>query len=71
MERDLGWTERIRDRSLRSEVEAVLRILMREAKVARSDKTRLASAKPVEKCLTLTIMLFFMYSMREGEVIVE
>ena len=42
-----GWTEKIRDRALRADVEAILRVLQREAKVARSDKTRLASAKLV------------------------
>ena len=41
------WTEEIRDRSLRVEVEAVLRALAREAKKARSDATRVALAKPV------------------------
>jgi hypothetical protein len=43
----VGWTERIRDRALRSDVEAILKALMREAKSARSDRTRLAGARPV------------------------
>jgi len=43
----LGWTEEIRDRSLRADVEAVLKALAREAKRARSDATRVALAKPV------------------------
>ena len=42
-----SWTDRIRDRSLRNDVEGILKMLQREAKVARSDKTRLASARPV------------------------
>ena len=42
-----GWTEKIRDRALRGDVEAILRQLQREAKVARSDKTRLAGARKV------------------------
>ena len=43
----VSWTEKIHDRALRADVEAILKALMREAKVARSDKTRLAAAKPV------------------------
>lgn len=43
----VAWTEKIRDRALRSDVEAILRVLQREAKSARSDKTRVARAKPV------------------------
>jgi hypothetical protein len=42
-----SWTDKIRDRTLRSDVEGILRMLQREAKVTRSDKTRVASAKPV------------------------
>ena len=42
-----SWTDKIRDRTLRADVEGILRMLQREAKVARSDKTRLASARPV------------------------
>ena len=45
--KDAGWTEKIRDRALRADVEAILKVLMREARAARSDKTRLAAAKPV------------------------
>ena len=45
--RDVGWTERIRDRSLRSDVEAVLRVLQHEAAQARSDRQRVASARIV------------------------
>lgn len=44
---DVGWTEKIRDRTLRADVEAVLKALAREARVARSDATRVAAAKPV------------------------
>lgn len=44
---DVAWTDKIRDRTLRSDVEAILKALAREAKVARSDKARLAAAKPV------------------------
>ena len=43
----VAWTEKIRDRALRSDVEAILRVLQREAKSARSDKTRVAKARPV------------------------
>jgi hypothetical protein len=42
-----SWTDRIRDRTLRNDVEAILRMLKREATVARSDKTRVAGAKSV------------------------
>ncbi len=42
-----GWTEKIRDRALRGDVEAILRVLQREARTARSDKTRLAGARVV------------------------
>lgn len=42
-----SWTDRIRDRSLRGDVEGILKMFQREAKLARSDKTRLAGARPV------------------------
>ena len=42
-----SWTDKIRDRTLRNDVEGILRMLQREAKVARSDRTRVAGAKPV------------------------
>ena len=42
-----SWTDKVRDRTLRSDVEAILKMLMREAKLARSDKTRVAAAKSV------------------------
>ncbi len=42
-----SWTDKIRDRSLRSDVEGILRMLQREAQVARSDKTRVAGARVV------------------------
>jgi hypothetical protein len=45
--KNVAWTEKIRDRALRADVEAILKALAREAKVARSDRTRLAAAKPV------------------------
>jgi hypothetical protein len=45
--RGASWTDKIRDRTLRSDVEGILRTLQREARMARSDKTRLASARPV------------------------
>ena len=45
--RDVGWTEKIRDRALRADVEAILKVLAREARTARSDSTRVARAKPV------------------------
>jgi len=42
-----SWTDKIRDRSLRNDVEGILKMLQREAKLARSDRSRLASARPV------------------------
>ena len=42
-----SWTDKVRDRSLRGDVEGILRMLQREAKVARSDKTRVAGARVV------------------------
>ena len=47
MVKGAAWTEKIRDRTLRADIEAVLRALQREAKSARSDRTRLASARKV------------------------
>jgi hypothetical protein len=45
--RGASWTDKILDRGLRADVEAVLRGLMREARLARSDATRLARARRV------------------------
>ena len=42
-----SWTDKIRDRALRSDVEGILRMLQREAQVERSDRTRLAGARSV------------------------
>lgn len=42
-----SWTDKIRDRALRSDVEGILRMLQRDAKAARSDRTRVASARRV------------------------
>lgn len=42
-----AWTEKIRDRALRADVEAILRALQGEARTARSDRTRVAKAKQV------------------------
>ena len=42
-----SWTDKVRDRTLRSDVEGILRMLQREAKLARSDKTRVARARVV------------------------
>lgn len=47
MVKGAAWTEKIRDRALRADVEAILRALQREARTARSDRTRLAKAKKV------------------------
>ena len=47
MVKGAAWTEKIRDRTLRADIEAILRALQREAKSARSDRTRLASARKV------------------------
>jgi hypothetical protein len=42
-----SWTDKIRDRTLRNDVEGILRMIQREAKVAHSDKTRVAGARSV------------------------
>lgn len=42
-----AWTEKIRDRALRDDVEAILHALQSAAKVARSDRSRLAAARRV------------------------
>ena len=42
-----GWTDQILDRGLRADVEAVLKALAGVAKLARSDRTRAATAKSV------------------------
>lgn len=43
----VAWTDKIHDRALRSDVEAVLKTLVREARKARSDGARVAAARPV------------------------
>ncbi len=43
----IAWTDKIRDRALRSDVEGVLNMLAREARQARSDAARLAAARSV------------------------
>jgi hypothetical protein len=45
--RDIGWTEKIRDRGLRADAEAVLHALGAEARRARSDAARVAGARVV------------------------
>ncbi len=45
--RDIGWTEKIRDRTLRADAEAALKALAHEARRARSDAVRVAAARPV------------------------
>jgi hypothetical protein len=45
--RGVSWTEKIRDRTLRSDVEAVLRALQHEAAISRSDRTRVRGARSV------------------------
>jgi hypothetical protein len=45
--RGAAWTEKIRDRALRDDVEAILRGLQAAARRARSDRTRIARARPV------------------------
>ncbi len=47
MERGIRWTDQIRDRSLRGDVEAVLKVLARIAKDTRSGKYAASAAKPV------------------------
>jgi hypothetical protein len=45
--KNIRWTDKILDRSLRGDVEAVLKVLARIAKDKRSGKYALAGAKPV------------------------
>lgn len=45
--RDVRWTDQIRDRALRADVEAILKVLAREAKGGRSEQARMAAARPV------------------------
>ena len=45
--RGVRWTDEIRDRTLRADVEAILKALAREARGGRTEKRRIASAKPV------------------------
>lgn len=42
-----SWTDKIRDRALRSDVERILSMLQAEARMARSDRSRLAGARSV------------------------
>lgn len=42
-----SWTDKIRDRALRSDVEGILGVLQREARTARSDRARVAAARKV------------------------
>jgi hypothetical protein len=45
--RDVRFTDQIRDRALRADVEAILKALTREARGGTSERKRIASAKPV------------------------
>lgn len=42
-----SWTDKVRDRALRTDVEGILRALQHEAQAARSDRTRAAGARSV------------------------
>lgn len=45
--RNVRWTDEIRNRSLRADVEAILKSLAREARGGRTERRRIATAKPV------------------------
>ena len=45
--RNVGWTDQIRDRALRSDTEAILKALEREAKGGKSERRRMDAARPV------------------------
>jgi hypothetical protein len=45
--RSVRWTDQIRDRALRADVEAILKALAREARGGRTERRRAATAKPV------------------------
>ncbi len=47
IETGVRWTEKIHDRTLRADVEAILKALTAEARRARSDTTRVAAAKHI------------------------
>ncbi len=47
VETGVRWTEKIHDRTLRADVEAILKALMGEARRARSDAVRVAAAKHI------------------------
>lgn len=51
--RGVRWTDEIRDRTLRADVEAILKALAREARGGRTEKQRIARAKPVSNDRTL------------------
>jgi hypothetical protein len=47
--RGVRFTDQIRDRALRADVEAILKALAREARGGRTERRRMATAKPVTK----------------------
>lgn len=47
--RDVRFTDQIHDRALRSDVEAILKVLAREARGGTSERKRIATAKPVTR----------------------
>lgn len=47
--RDVRWTDQIHDRTLRGDVEAILKTLTREARGGTSERRRIATAKPVKQ----------------------
>jgi hypothetical protein len=47
--RNVRWTDQIRDRTLRADAEAILRMLAREARGGTTERKRIATAKPVTR----------------------
>ncbi len=47
VEAGVRWTEKIHDRTLRADVEAILKALTTEARRARSDQVRVSAAKHI------------------------
>lgn len=47
--RNVRWTDQIQDRTLRADVEAILKTLAREARGGKTERKRIATAKPVTR----------------------
>ena len=45
--RGVSWTDQIRDRALRADTEAILKVLAREAKGGQTERKRMDAARPV------------------------